>query len=161
MSARHDVLENLARQFGTPCFVYFLDDVGARLDAIREAFGGRFEVSYAVKSNPNPAIVEWMKDKVPALDISSGGELHRALAAGWNGDRISFTGPGKRAWELSDSLSPRGSPSSCVESLREAEDLDALAGRQGVSSRCCSASRRRRCRAASASTWPASRRSSA
>ena len=79
----------------------------ARLDALRQAFGGRFEVSYAVKSNPNPALVAWMKDHVPALDISSGGELRRALAAGWSGDRISFTGPGKRHWELAESVSGR------------------------------------------------------
>ena len=93
MAERHDVLADVAQRFGTPCFIYFLDDVRARLDAIRQAFGGRFEVSYAVKSNPNPALVAWMKDHVPALDISSGGELRRALAAGWSGDRISFHGP--------------------------------------------------------------------
>ncbi len=95
----------MAQRFGTPCFIYFLDDVRARLDALRQAFGDRFEVSYAVKSNPNPALVAWMKDRVPALDISSGGELRRALAAGWSGDRISFTGPGKRHWELVESVS--------------------------------------------------------
>ena len=105
MAERHDVLADVAQRFGTPYFIYFLDDVRARLDAIRQAFGGRFEVSYAVKSNPNPSLVAWMKDRVPALDISSGGELHRALAAGWSGERISFTGPGKRPWELADSVS--------------------------------------------------------
>jgi diaminopimelate decarboxylase len=64
MADRHDILADVARQFGTPYFIYFLDDVQARLDALRQAFGGRFEVSYAVKSNPNPALLAWMKDHV-------------------------------------------------------------------------------------------------
>lgn len=130
MAERHDVLEDVAQRFGTPYFIYFLDDVRARLDEIRQAFGGRFEVSYAVKSNPNPSLVAWMKDRVPALDISSGGELRRALAAGWSGERISFTGPGKRPWELAESVSA-GVGKLVLESVREAEDLNALAGKAG------------------------------
>ena len=130
MDARHVVLVDVARRFGTPFFIYFLDDVRARLDALRQAFGGRFEVSYAVKSNPNPALVAWMKDRVPALDISSGGELRRALAAGWDGDRISFTGPGKRRWELVESVSA-GVARLVLESVREAEDVNAHAAEQG------------------------------
>ena len=130
MAARDAVLLDLAQRFGSPCFVYFLDDVRARIDALHEAFGGRFAVSYAVKSNPNPALVAWMKDHVPALDVSSGGELRRALAAGWSGDRISFTGPGKRPWELVDTVSA-GVGKLVLESVREAEDLDTIAAQQG------------------------------
>ena len=130
MAARHDVLLDVAQRLGTPFFIYFLDDVRARLDALRHAFGDRLEVSYAVKSNPNPALVAWMKDRVPALDISSGGELRRALAAGWGGDRISFTGPGKRHWELVESVSA-GVAKLVVESVREAEDVNAIATEQG------------------------------
>ncbi len=130
IAGRHDVLADVAQRFGTPYFIYFLDDVRARLDAIRQAFGGAFEVSYAVKSNPNPALVAWMKDHVPALDISSGGELRRALAAGWSGERISFTGPGKRPWELEESVAA-GVSKLVLESVREAEDLDALAAKAG------------------------------
>lgn len=130
MPSRDDVLVDAAARFGTPCFVYFLDDVRERLDALREAFGGRFLVSYAVKSNPSATLLTWMKDRVPALDISSGGELRRALAAGWEAQRISFTGPGKRFSELSDAVSA-GVGKLVVESLREAEDVDAIAGRAG------------------------------
>lgn len=130
MAERHDLLGDVAQRFGTPYFIYFLDDVRARLDAIREAFGGRFEVSYAVKSNPNPALVTWMKDHVPALDISSGGELRRALTAGWSGDRLSFTGPGKRPWELAESVAA-GVGKLVLESVREAEDLNVLAAKAG------------------------------
>jgi diaminopimelate decarboxylase len=130
MPGRDAVLADVASRFGTPCFVYFLDEVAARIEALRAAFGGRFKLSYAIKSNPNPALVGWMKARVPALDISSGGELHAALAAGWSGDRISFTGPGKRAWELEDAVAARVGKF-VLESVREAEDLDALAARAG------------------------------
>lgn len=130
MAGRHDVLLDVAGRFSTPCFAYFLDDVQARLHALRKAFGDRFEISYAVKSNPNPFLVAWMKGHVPALDISSGGELKRALAAGWSGERISFTGPGKRQWELADSVSA-GVAKLVLESVREAEDLETLAAQQG------------------------------
>ncbi len=130
MTERHALLGDVAERFGTPYFIYFLDDVRARLGAIQQAFGGRFEVSYAVKSNPNPALVAWMKDHVPALDISSGGELRRALASGWAGDRISFTGPGKRSWELRESVAA-GVAKMVLESIREAEELNAIAAEAG------------------------------
>ena len=126
MTGRDAILADLARRHGTPSFVYFLDEVRARIDALNAAFGGRFGISYAAKSNPNPALVAWMKEQVPSLDISSGGELHRALAAGWSGDRISFTGPGKRAWELEDAVEARVGKL-VLESVREAEDLAAIA----------------------------------
>ncbi len=129
-SPRRDALEAAARQFGTPCFVYFLDEVRERIAAIEAAFQGRFKLSYAVKSNPNPAILAWMRERVPYLDISSGGELNRALAAGWPGERISFTGPGKRRRELADSLAA-GVGKLVVESLGEARELDGLAAAAG------------------------------
>lgn len=130
MPARDDLVVDLARRFGTPFFVYFLDDVRARIRSLHAAFGGRFELSFAVKSNPNPEIVAWMKSHVRALDISSGGELRRALAAGWERERISFTGPGKRRRELEDAVAARIGKV-VLESVREAEDVDALAAAQG------------------------------
>lgn len=130
MTDQREVLTDVARRFGTPSFVYFLDQVRSRLAALRDAFGGRFEISYAVKSNPNPTLIAWMKDHVQVLDVSSGGELRRALAAGWSANRISFTGPGKSRRELSDAVSA-GIGTLVLESVREAEDLDALAAEAG------------------------------
>jgi diaminopimelate decarboxylase len=130
MPKRRDMLEAVARRFGTPYFVYFLDEVRDRLDMLREAFGDRFLISYAVKSNPNPTILNWLRGFVAALDISSGGELRRALAAGWTTDRISFTGPAKRHWELVDSVAA-GVAKLVLESVREAEDLNVVAKEAG------------------------------
>src|SRR5262245_10388780 len=130
MPDRSELLQAAAERFGTPCFVYFMDDVRDRIELLNDAFDGRFALSYAVKSNPNPAILEWMRPRIATLDISSGGELHRALAADWTADRISFTGPGKRRWELAEALDA-GVAKLVLESLREAEDLNAMAAQAG------------------------------
>ena len=55
-------LQRAADQFGTPSFVYFAQAIEARIEKLRVAFGGRFALSYAVKSNPNPALLEWLNE---------------------------------------------------------------------------------------------------
>ncbi|MBM3963378.1 MAG: hypothetical protein FJ306_16005, partial [Planctomycetes bacterium] len=90
----------LADRLGTPGFVYFLDDARARIAAVRQAFGGAFAITYAIKANPAPALLRGLRGAVDGLDVSSGGELARALAAGYPAAAIHFTGPGKRPAEL-------------------------------------------------------------
>ena len=99
-----------------------------------QAFGGRFQISYAVKSNPNAALLRWFRDHVGWLDISSGGELKRALDAGWDPRKISFTGPGKRVSELEAAVET-GIEEMVVESVPEAEALDRVAAGKGVRQR--------------------------
>src|SRR2546426_16952 len=93
--ALRPVLRTIARDFGTPCYVYFMDEVRARTERVRAAFGSRFRISYAVKSNPNPALLRRLRMVVDALDVSSAGEVLRAAEAGWDPAHITFTGPGK------------------------------------------------------------------
>lgn len=124
------LLLKVAERFGTPCFVYFLDEVARRVNLLQTAFGERFQLSYAVKSNPNPAILERMRALVDNLDISSAGELRLALAGGWAPSRIGFTGPGKRLGELKTAIE-HGLGEVIIESLDEAEDLNAIAKDMG------------------------------
>lgn len=121
------MLRAVAREFGTPCYVYFLDAVQARVAAVRAAFGGRFQLSYAVKSNPNPALVRRLRRVVESLDVSSGGEVRRALDCGWPASQLGFTGPGKTTAELRQAVAC-GIGEVIVESRDEAETLDRLAG---------------------------------
>lgn len=100
MLPRDAVLLQIVRDHGTPCFVYFVDQLSERIAHLRGAFGGRFALSYAVKSNPNPGLLRWLQGRVDGLDVSSGGEVIRARAAGWPGAKLSFTGPAKTAEEL-------------------------------------------------------------
>jgi diaminopimelate decarboxylase len=122
----NELLEKIAAEHGTPCFVYFVDEVRERIDSLRRVFGGRFQVSYAVKANPNPALLQRLRDGVDLLDISSGGELSLALRNEWPAERLSFTGPGKRDEELRAAVENRVGEH-VVESVDEARSLDRMA----------------------------------
>jgi diaminopimelate decarboxylase len=126
----HALLAAAVQAVGTPCYVYLPEVWEARIAALRDAFAGRFAISYAVKANPNPAILRRLRGQADGLDVSSAGELARALEAGWDGCQLSFTGPGKTADELQFALDARIGEV-VVESLDEAETLNALAGRAG------------------------------
>lgn len=120
-----------ADRFGTPAYVYFTDVIEARLAGLRAALGRWFAVSYAVKSNPNPALLDWMRDRLDYLDISSGGEFGLARQAGWDPALVSFTGPAKREAELRTVIQA-GLGELVVESLREARLADAIAAELGL-----------------------------
>ena len=123
-------LAGIAEQFGTPCFVYDLDQIRERARAVRDAFGGRFLLSYAIKCNPNMELLKRMRFVVDLLDISSGGELQRAVSTGWDSGKLSFTGPAKREAELQAAVKQRVGEV-IVESTREAERLSQIAQREG------------------------------
>lgn len=124
------MLAAAAERFGTPCYVYFTDRIAARLADLRAAFGRWFTLSYAVKSNPNPALLAWLEPRVDLLDVSSGGEFQLATAAGWAGARASFTGPAKREAELRAAMAG-GIGEIVIESPREARIISALAQESG------------------------------
>lgn len=125
-----DTLQDLARRFGTPCYVYFVDQVRERLQALRSAFRGRFAISYAVKANPNLGLLARLRDEVERLDVSSVGEVERALQAGYPAGRLSFSGPAKRPFELERAVEVGVGEMIC-ESPGEIAALDALARRAG------------------------------
>ena len=123
-------LRALVGAWPTPAYVYDLDQVLRRLDALRAAFGARFEISYAVKANPNRALLAAIAPRVNGFDVSSLAEAERVLEAG--GDKpISFTGPGKRDEEL-QRFAALGAGHVVVESLDEAESLSAIALSHGL-----------------------------
>ncbi len=124
------LLAGAAERFGTPQFLYATPAISARAAALRAAFGGRFVLSYAVKANPNRALLGWLRDQVEFLDVSSIGEFHRARGAGWAPARLSFTGPAKRERELREAIAG-GIGELVVESLAEARRADAIAGGMG------------------------------
>lgn len=130
IEARRAWLAALAERLGTPGYVYFLADVRERTAELAAAFGGRFRISYAVKANPAHGMLRGMLGIVDALDVSSGGEIDRALAAGWQAARISFTGPGKREAELRRAVDARIGEV-VLESLEEARALSGLAMQAG------------------------------
>jgi len=119
-------LQTVGDRFGTPAFVYFAQRVDQRIAQLRQTLGQWFALSFAVKSNPNPALLGWLNGRIDHLDISSIGELRLAIGAGWAPDRLSYTGPGKREADLREAIEA-GVGLLVLESLREAKFADAMA----------------------------------
>ena len=97
-----DVVE-LAGRFGTPAYIYAEEDMRGRAREYLRAFGERtdaFEVIYASKSLPATAAYGVMREEGLSVDVASGGELHMALAAGFEGERIHMHGNNKTEAEL-------------------------------------------------------------
>jgi diaminopimelate decarboxylase len=115
-----------ARQFGTPLYAYDLELAVARTLLLRDLFGGRFGLSYAIKANPNAALLEALAPHLASFDASSFAEVRRGMAAGMPAARISFSGPAKRPEEIRAAVA-EGVGELVVESLAEAQAASAHA----------------------------------
>ncbi len=94
-------LAEIAEQVGTPAFVYdaaTIRDRYARLDAALNGLPHR--ICYAVKANANLAVLRILSTLGAGADIVSGGEMLRALSAGFPPESIVFSGVGKTDDEL-------------------------------------------------------------
>lgn len=121
--------EVLARRFGTPLYAYSLDAVLGRLETLRAAFAGReVLVCYALKANPLGALARALALAGAGCDVVSGGELARALAAGFPPGRVVFSGVGKSDAELSAAVRA-GLRAVNIESVEELSALEAAARR--------------------------------
>ncbi len=124
-------LEEIARRFGTPSFVYSRAAIERQYRAYTQALGAHPSlVAYSVKANSNLAILALMARLGAGFDIVSGGELARVLAAGGNARKILFSGIGKTEDEIAQALQA-GILCLNVESEAELERVDAVAARLG------------------------------
>lgn len=89
-----------ARVGATPFFAYSRDLIDARVDRLRSALPSGVELSYAMKANPMPAVVQHLARRVDRIDVASGLEMQTALDTTLPADRLSFAGPGKTPAEL-------------------------------------------------------------
>ncbi len=124
-------LADVAKRFGTPCYVYSRALIEAAFREFDDGLAGvEHLVCYAVKANSNLAVLEVLSRLGAGFDIVSGGELARVLAAGGSPDRVIFSGVGKSVDEIRAALAA-GIRCFNVESEPELERLDALAGAMG------------------------------
>ena len=95
-------LETLAKQYGTPLYVYSANQIVERLNLFQQAFGAREHlVCYAVKANSSLAILKLLAERCAGFDIVSGGELARLMVVAPKAvDRVVFSGVGKTALEI-------------------------------------------------------------
>ena len=124
-------LSAIAGRFGTPCYVYSRAALESAWRDFDAAFAGiPHLICYAMKANPNLAVLDLYARLGSGFDIVSGGELARVLVAGGDPEKVVFSGVGKTEAEMAAAL---GVGILCfnVESASELTRLDALAGRAG------------------------------
>ena len=131
LCAEQVTLDDIARRFGTPCYVYSRAAIAAAYRAFADSLRGRDAlVAYSVKANSNLAVLALLARLGAGFDIVSGGELERVLAAGGAAARVLFSGVGKSAAEIEAALA-HGVLSINIESEAELERVAAVAGRLG------------------------------
>ncbi len=124
-------LDVVAREVGTPCYVYSHAAIAAAFDSLDRALGSHPHlICYGCKANGNLAVIRALAACGAGTDITSGGELYRSLAAGVPPGRIVYSGVGKGDDEIAAALEA-GIFGFNVESEAELELIDAIAGRTG------------------------------
>ena len=124
-------LDEIARRFGTPSYVYSGAAIEAAYQEYAAALAGREAlVCYSVKANSNLAILALLARRGAGFDIVSGGELARVIAAGGDPRKTLFSGVGKSDAEIRFALE-KGIGCINLESEAELAKVDAIAGALG------------------------------
>lgn len=130
-------LARIAEEVGTPVYVYSRATLERHARVFREGLAGvgPAHFAFAVKSNPNLAVLRVMRREGFGADVVSGGELARALAAGMPAQDIVFSGVGKTARELVQGLDT-GIGQFNIESEEEGAELSEIAVARGLRAPC-------------------------
>lgn len=126
--AEQCALNNIATEFGTPCYVYSRATIERHYHAFADAAAAHPHslVCYAVKANSNLAILNVLAKLGSGFDIVSGGELRRVIAAGGDAKKVVFSGVAKTADEMRFALQ-LGIKCFNVESIAELDRLQQVA----------------------------------
>jgi diaminopimelate decarboxylase len=126
-------VEKIAREVGTPAFVYSKATLLHHYRQIAQAFSPvNATVCYSIKSCGNINLCKVLADEGCGFDVTSGGELFRALAAGGDPKKIIYAGVGKTDDEIREAIRV-GIAAFNLESEEEIENVDRLAGEMGKS----------------------------
>ncbi|MFS0699025.1 type III PLP-dependent enzyme [Cellulomonas sp. 179-A 4D5 NHS] len=123
-------VNEIARTFGTPCYVYDGDVLRETLTTLLAALHPRVEVFYSLKANPNVSVYAVLHAHGARAEVSSLAELRTVLLAGTEARDILFLGPGKSRDELVACLDA-GIHAIVCESLEELALIDDLAAEHG------------------------------
>mgnify|MGYP000052702134 CR=1 FL=1 len=105
-SIQHLPLTDLAKEFGTPLYVYDADKIREKISVLRQAFAGiDLTIKYAAKANTNLSILRLMRDNGVDMDVVSPQELELGLIAGYEGSHITFTPSGVHFSEIDYAVS--------------------------------------------------------
>jgi diaminopimelate decarboxylase len=125
-------LPEIAAAVGTPVYVYSSATIERHARVFRKAVSAVDDplIAYAMKANPNAAVLATLARQGMGVDVVSEGELKRALAAGISPDKIVFSGVGKTVEEM-EFACRAGIYQFNLESEPEAETLSEVATRLG------------------------------
>ena len=124
-------VELVAERVGaTPFFAYDRGLLDARVALLRARLPEAIEVSYAVKANPMPAVVQHLASRVDSFDVASALEMRTALDTSKPSTLVSFAGPGKTPAELSQAVA--AGVTIALESRTEADRVVEIGERLGL-----------------------------
>ena len=137
MHAEDLPLSVIAKAVGTPVYVYSRATLERHAREFKAALAHLPDahIAFAIKANPNLAVLKVMQREGLGADVVSGGELARAVAAGMRGEHIVFSGVGKLPRELVQGLDA-GIGQFNLESEEEGVELSAIAAARGVRAAC-------------------------
>jgi diaminopimelate decarboxylase len=125
-------VERIVEQVGSPVYIYSASALCEAYDALVTAFAGvRHTLCYSIKSNGNLAVVRTLVARGAGVDVTSGGELFRALRVGADPRKIVYSGVGKTDPEIDRALEAEIKLFN-VESRAELRRIDARAAARGV-----------------------------
>jgi diaminopimelate decarboxylase len=125
----------IAAEVGTPVYIYCKNTLLTHYQRLAEAFAAvKPTICYSIKSCGNINLVRTLVAAGSGMDVTSGGELFRALKAGCDPKKIFFAGVGKSDKEIREALTAGGVGIGTfnIESEEEFWNLDRLAGEAGV-----------------------------
>jgi diaminopimelate decarboxylase len=124
-------LDRLAERVGgTPFFAYDRRLLTERIELLRSTMPAGIGLSYAIKANPMPAVVQHLCGLVDSFDVASAAEMLVALDTSMPANRVSFAGPGKTVGELTQAIAAGVTIE--MESETEAERVAMIGERLGI-----------------------------
>jgi diaminopimelate decarboxylase len=124
-------IDRLAARVGaTPYFAYDRKLLTSRVDHLRATLPADIHLSYAVKANPMPAVVQHLAGLVDGFDVASSLEMQVVLDTTKSSSEVSFAGPGKTNAELTQAIA--GGVMIELESLGEARRVTAIGNTLGI-----------------------------
>ena len=125
----YEKLAELSKEFETPCYIYdtqLLQSTIAQAQAAAEAhLKYPHQIHYALKANDHPQLLQLIQKTGVGIDCVSGGEMEKALHAGFAPQQMVFAGVGKQDWEIVLGINSGIHAFNC-ESLQELEVINAL-----------------------------------
>src|SRR5439155_20446865 len=123
--------ERIAREVGTPAYVYSKATLLRHYRQVADAFKPvDATICYSIKSCGNVNLCKVLATEGCGFDVTSGGELFRALQAGGDPKKMIFAGVGKTDEEIKQALNA-GIAAFNIESEAEIENIDRVAGEIG------------------------------